>query len=191
MLAWIWPYMGAFTLGQAAERGDSVAVAKRIDFVMLRRSLSRQVIRAYLDKSGKGRKLGSLASGLAAAVGANVADPYLAQLLTPDRVTTLLGEGRLKPLTVENRTLNFEARVPRLSAIYGSDAASVVFDSYYDGIVDFVFNVPQGSADDEDGYGVHLRLVGTTWKLGGVDLPKPILDRIVDDIIREDKGGAP
>lgn len=189
LAVWGWPYMGAFTLGRAAERGDSADVAKRIDFVSLRHSLSRQVIRAYLERTGKGRKLGSLGSGLAMAIGTSVADPYLVELLTPQTVTTLLGEGRVAPLTVENRTIDFEGRMPRLSDVFGSAAASVVIGSYYDGIVDFVFNVPQAGAADEDDYGVHLRLVGTTWKLGGVDLPKPVLDRIVDDIVAKEKSG--
>lgn len=182
---WAWPYMGAFTLAQAARRGDRADVAERIDGVALRRSLSRQLIRAYLEKSGKGRKLGSLGRGLAIAVGSNVADPYLAQLVTPDTITTLLGEGRFKPLTVENRTISFAERLPRLSDLFGSAGVAVVLGSYYDGVVDFVFNVPDRGAEDE-AYGVHLRLAGSTWKLSGVDLPRPVLDQIVDDIMAKE-----
>ena len=183
---WAWPYYGAYSLAKAAERGDAPAVSAQVDFPVLRRSVARQIVRAYLRDSGKGEKLGALGRGMAVAVGTTVADPYLAELLSPDAITSLLGAGRLKPITVENRTIGFDGKLPSLPDVLSGQTAAVLLQSYYDGFISFVFHVAgkEASADD---YGVHLRLNGLTWVLSGIDLPRDMLDRIVADIVAKEK----
>jgi hypothetical protein len=163
---WIWPYLGAYTLAAAAERGDSAIVAERVDFPALRRSLSRQIVRAYLRQSGRGDKIGALGRGLAMAVGTSVADPYLTQLLSPDAITALLGQGTIGNVTVENRTIVLDRPLPRLSGLFTGNLVHVVLNSHYDGIASFLFNI-RGSDTEPAEYGIqcaprrtHLALVG-------------------------------
>ncbi len=184
---WAWPYFGAYSLAKAAEAKDSVAVAERVDFPELRHSVARQVIRAYLRQSGRGQKMGALQRGLAMAVGTSVADPYLAELLSPDALTSLLGEGRLKPVSVDGRTITFDEPLPKLPEGLGRQVFAVIFQSFFDGPTSFVFHVrtDQGAAGGR--YGIHMHLNGATWLLSGIDLPGPLLDRIAADIAEREK----
>ena len=182
---WAWPYVGAYSLAEAAQRGDAADVASRVDFPAVRHSLAHQVVRAYLKQSRKADKLGAFGRGMAMAVGTSVADPYLTELLTPDAITTLLGSGRLKPMTIENRTVTFDRKLPELSEAFGTSFLSVLVSSYYDGIVGFVFHVDGGDGDAR--YGIHMRLSGATWQLSGIDFPEPLIDRIAADIVAKEK----
>ena len=183
---WAWPYYGAYSLAKAAERGDAPAVSAQVDFPNLRRSVARQIVRTYLRESGRGEKMGALGRGMAVAVGTTVAEPYLAELLSPDAITTLLGAGRMKPITVENRTIGFDGKLPSLPEVLSGQTAAVLLHSYYDGFISFVFNVADKDVGADD-YGVHLRLNGLTWVLSGIDLPRNLLDRIVADIVAKEK----
>ena len=128
--------------------------------------------------------MGSFGRGLANAVGASVADPYLTDLITPDMVTALLGKGRLKPVTVENRTLTFDRTVPTLDEILKGRLAHVLLNSYYDGPISFVMHA---GGPDAESYGLHLRLEGAAWRLAGLDIPDAIVNRIVADILAREK----
>lgn len=183
---WAWPYLGAYTLAQAAELGAPEAVAARVDFPAIRHGLAKQVIRAYLDRTGRGAKLGAFGRGMAVAVGTSVADPYLAQLISPDSLTALLRDGRVHALDVDGRTIRFDQTLPKLPDVLGSKILPVVLASYYDGPTSFVFNV---DAPDGTGYGLHLGLEGTTWRLSGIDLPPTLVNRIVDDIVAREEDG--
>jgi hypothetical protein len=183
---WFWPYAGAYELARAAEQRDAAAVAERIDFVALRRSLARQVIRSYLRQSGRGEKLGAYGRGVAVSVGTTVADPYLEQLLNPDTVTALLSSGQLKAITVENRTVSFDQPLPALPHALTGDLLPVILGSGYDGLSTFVLSLPAASGSGES-YGVHLRRDGLTWRLAGLDLPPTLVDRIAADIVAREK----
>ena len=180
---WMWPYLGAFAIAEAAKRGDAGAVAARVDFPALRRSLAHQLIHAYLALSGRGDKMGALGRGMALAVGSTVADPYLTDLLNPDTLTGLIGKGHLASVKVDNRTIALDHSLPALPDLLGSDLATLVVSSYYDGLQSFVLHAGGNDGD----YGIHLHLSGFTWQVSGVDLPRSLVDRIVADILAKEK----
>ncbi len=183
---WIWPYFGAYALASAAARQDVDTVAARVDFKAVRGSLARQVARAYLRQSGRGQAMGDWQRGLVIAAGASMADPYLANLLSPDSLTSILGEGRLRPISIEGRTISFDQPLPKMPDLFGRKSLSVFFDSYFDGPTSFVFHATE-EGSNSGSYGVHMRLAGATWRLSGVDLPQSLLDKIVADMVAREK----
>jgi hypothetical protein len=187
---WAWPYAGAAILANAAAAHDGEALAAHIDQPALKRSLARQIVAAYLRKSGRADKMGAFERGLANAVGASVAAPYLDQLLAPNALASLLGEGRLDPIKVGDRTIALDRQVPSLASLYGSHLSYVVLHSFYDGIATFRFAVPADATGDTQ-YGLDLRLSGLTWRLAGFDLPPDVLDRIAADAVAAEKAGTP
>lgn len=184
---WAWPYIGAYRLVQAAARHDMTALAEHINEPALKRSLGRQIVQAYLIKSGRGDKMGSFERGLATAVGTTVASPYLDQLLSPEALSTLLAQGRIGDLKIGDRTVMIDRSVPSFDTVLRSRLLDVVLHSFYDGIASFRFSVPDENGND---YGVHLRLNGLTWRLSGLDLPPEVLDRIASDAIAAERASG-
>ena len=187
---WAWPYAGAYAIARAAAAHDTAALADRISEPDLKRSLGRQIIAAYLAKSGRGEKMGALQRGLVNAVGTTVASPYLDQLLSPDALATLLGQGRIGSITVGDRTVAIDRQVPNLSDVLHSHVTDVLLHSTYDGLTSFRFSVPEeGNASGQD-FGIHVRLRGLTWRLSGIDLPSDVLDRIATDALAAERNGT-
>lgn len=54
----VWPLTGFYRIASAIEAKDATALAERVEFRSLRRSLTQQVIAEYLKLTGK--SLGSL-----------------------------------------------------------------------------------------------------------------------------------
>lgn len=183
---WSWPYAGAVALGNAAAAHDANGVMARIDAPALKRSLARQIVAAYLRKSGRAARMGAYERGLANALGTSIATPYLDQLLTPEAITSLLGQGSLPDLRVGDRTVTMARDLPSLTALFRSNLTYVVLHSSFTGIATFRFAVPASGGNDAD-TGIELRLSGLTWRLAGLDLPADLLDRIAADAIAAEK----
>ena len=186
---WAWPLVGAAQLASTARSGDAAQVFDRVDVDDLRRSLARQIAAAYLDVSGKGKKMGVFGRSLAGAAVTTVADPYVAQLLTPDNVTALLSRGRVNPVSIGGRPVAVKGDLPDFSTLLDAHLLSTVTASYFDQLKDFVIPVDGGHGAD-DQYGVHMHLVGLTWKLGGLDLPAPIVDQMARSILTNEPPAA-
>ena len=186
---WLWPYAGAYEIARAAANHDAEALAAHVNEPALKRSLARQIVAAYLAKSGRGDKLGSFGRGLANAVGTSIAAPYLDQLLSPDALAALLAQGQIGDLKVGERTIAIDRQVPSLPAVFQSHIVAVVLHSFFDGIASFRFSVPEESGRDGD-YGVHVRLSGLTWRLSGIDLPPDVLDRIATDAVAAERAST-
>ena len=71
-----WPLVGFYRIGSAVESKNAAALAQRVEFPSLRRSLSQQVIAEYLKLTGKDEKLGRFRTGVATGVGAALAASY-------------------------------------------------------------------------------------------------------------------
>ena len=69
----IWPVVGFFRIASAIEARDAPALAKRVDFRALRKNLTKQVVAAYLQLTGKEKKLGLLGKGIALGIGTSYA----------------------------------------------------------------------------------------------------------------------
>lgn len=186
---WAWPLLGAAQLARSARTGDADRVFALVDVDSLRRSLARQIAGAYLDASGKGRKMGAFGRSLAGSAVTTVADPYVAQLLTPQNVMALLSKGRVNAVVLDGRPVSVKGDLPDFSTLLDDRLLSAVTGSYFDQIKDFVIPVDGGHGAD-DQYGVHMHLVGLTWKLGGLDMPAPLLDQMARSILASEPPAA-
>jgi hypothetical protein len=187
---WSWPFVGAAQLAGAADRGDTEEVSARVNLPALRRSLARQIAGAYLEATGKAEKMGAFGRSVAGAAATTVADPYLAQLLTPENLTSLLGRGKVAAVTVQGRPVSVNQSLPHFPDLVRANAISALTGSYFDGIASFVIPVSAGPNLDET-YGIHLRLDGLTWKLAGLDLPKVVLDDMAKAVLAAQPQAAP
>ena len=186
---WAWPLVEVAELARAARSGDTTDVVGQIDVERLRRSLSRQIATAYLDATGRGRKLGSFGRSLAGAAATTVADPYVAELLTPENITALLAQGRVNRVKLGQQTISIGQGIPSFPSLLAGNWLSVVTGSYYDQLTDFVVPV-NGGHGAEDQYGIHMHLDGLAWKLGGLDLPPAMIDEMARSILAGEKQPA-
>ncbi len=186
---WTWPFVGAAGLASAAQRGDSAAVIERVDLPALRRSLARQIALAYLEATGKGGKAGSFGRSLMGAAATTVADPYVAELLTPENITAMIGRGKIGTVKLGDKDVAVNRDLPGFADLLHGDWLSMLTGSYFDGIASFVIPAEvKGAAADN--YAVHLRLDGLTWRLSGIDLPASMVDQIARSILARN-GGTP
>jgi len=86
---WVWPFVGLRAIAADLQNRDAAALTKDVDFGRIRGHLAGQIIAAYLRITGREKKLGPLAQ----AVGASILDPWLAQIVTPEKITELLRGG--------------------------------------------------------------------------------------------------
>src|SRR4051812_895000 len=91
-LGWVgymaWPLYELVVLVRAVERGEVAAVARRVDFVRLRASLTRQIVEAYLQRTGGGR-----GAALVPGAVASIADPIVAKIISPEALAEFLRIG--------------------------------------------------------------------------------------------------
>jgi hypothetical protein len=183
---WAWPLVGAAQLTAIASQGDAAALMSRVDLPSLRHSLGSQIVRAYLRQNPKYQKLGSLARGLAGSVGGSVADAMLQEALTPENIASLLDKGRLGAAKAEEANAVALWRMPPLGEAFQAGPLQAALNSYFDGPISFVV-----ALDGADGrYGVHLRLIGTTWRLSGLDIPEEVSDRLARAIAEKEKAAG-
>ena len=90
----IWPVAGFFRIASAIEARDAPALAKLVDFRALRKNLTKQVVAAYMELTGKEQKLGLLGKTFAVGVGTSYAEPIIAQLLNEQTLIDLLTKGK-------------------------------------------------------------------------------------------------
>lgn len=189
LACWAWPLIGAAQLAQAAQSGNSADVVDRVDTDRLRRSLARQIATAYLDATGRSKKMGSFGRSIAGAAITTVADPYVAELLTPANLTALLQHGRVNQVQIGQQTVAVKGEIPTFAGLLNGNWLSLVAGSYFDQITDFVIPVDGGHGVD-DQFGVHMHLDGVTWKLGGLDLPATLVDEMARSILAGEKQPA-
>jgi hypothetical protein len=66
----------------------------RVDFPAVRRSLTAEIVRTYLRITGKTGQSGPIVEQLAVSVGASLADPIVAKLVSPETFLDLLRDGK-------------------------------------------------------------------------------------------------
>jgi hypothetical protein len=172
-----WPLVAAAELATVAERGNPAAAMDRVDLQLLRTSLERQIIRAYLRQHGHYERLSTVERGLVGSVGETVAVSLLDDMLTPENVVSLLASGQ-----VARGTARDLVQLPRLGDVFRSLSLHVLTDSYFEGLTSFVVVGGEGA-----GYRVHLQLSGAAWKLSGIDLPQDVRDRLAREVVRLEK----
>ena len=203
-LAWLLflasPFVALHSLGRAVAARDVEAVRERVNFRALRLSLMRQALNIALEERG-GRSLGATERQLAADVGATVADPIASQLLTPEAVIELLNGGWPRedaggdaaspagePAAGQPGGIVRGMRVSSLG-----NAWRLFWQSELRGFRNLLVRLPP-DAGAEAQVRLRLRLVRTTWKLVGIELPEARLRRLVRERLgpaRRGDGGKP
>jgi Protein of unknown function (DUF2939) len=169
---WSWALTSTAQLASVASRGDAQAVMQRIDLPALRRSLSGQIARAYLEQNPQFQKMLLLEQQFVGSVGGTAADALLRGILTPENIAALLNNGRVG--LAGDRSAGTLWRMPPLGEAFRAGPLQALTNSHFDGPLSFVV----GMDSPEGRYGVHMRLSGTTWRLSGLDVPEEVSARL-------------
>jgi len=156
-------------LGAAVRAGDGAAVLERTDVTGLRRSLTDQIVRAYLERIGSTRRVNPMEKILVNTYGATIADAMVGKMLTAERLTQMLKSGHLDAPGVPS-----VAGLPALASLDTSNWLSLL------GRVGFIkpvlLAIRISDTSDPDGYAaIDLHYEGLDWKLSGIELPKAVL----------------
>jgi len=160
---------------RAAQARDAVALAQRVDFPKLRRSMAVQILQAYVGLSGVKLEGASVAIGLTAAF----ADPFIEKLLTPAALTELVRSGWPKDALGDE--------VPPDAQGLASAGLGNVWQLYLNsdyGIGTVRVSLPIHQPRDKQ-FRVELSLSEWTWKLSGLDLPAALKERLAREFARQ------
>jgi hypothetical protein len=158
------------TLASAARAGDIAKVIEKTDVKAVTRSLTNQIVGAYLDRVGATRKIGSMEKMLINTYGATIADAMAAKMMTADNLTQILKSGKLDA----SQGLPSFAGLPALGDLHTGNWLALL------GRVNLIQPVLLGirvseKSDPESYAAINLHFEGTDWKLSGIELPKPIV----------------
>ncbi len=149
-------------LVEAAKAGDGAEVLARTDLDRVKRSLTEQIIDAYIERIGKGAKATTVM--IANTYGASLADAMLSKFLTADNLRQLLTTGNAGT-GAETFTL------PPIAAINAKNAADFLPRLFPINIAQIGIRVSNATSGD-DYAAVSLRFDGAGWKLATITLPK-------------------
>ena len=187
VLAFAWtvyalsPYAALYGLARAAQAGDLAAIEARVNLRAVRVSISRQVVVAYLRATGREAELDVPTGSLAAGVGATIADPVVAEYVSPEAVARLL-QGR------DRRGPEGAAAGPlRLDSLHA--AWRLFAEAETRGFRAISFALPPGRPPGEQ-VRAQLRLAGGSWRLVGVRLPDAVTGQLVGELVRRNPPGA-
>ena len=173
----IWPVAGFFRIASAIEARDAPALAKLIDFRALRKDLTKQVVAAYMELTGKERKLGLLGKTFAVGVGTSYAEPIIAQLLNEQTLIDLLTKGKAGDGSI---------KVPAEFAPFSPNAMKSGWQTWWAseyGLGDYYVYLPPDKPRDNQ-FKVKLSLTNTQWKLAGIDLPEPMRLELAQQLMK-------
>jgi hypothetical protein len=173
----IWPVVGFFRIASAIEARDAAALAKLVDFRALRKNLTKQVVTAYIELTGKEQKLVLLGKTFAVGVGTSYAEPIIARLLNEQTLIDLLtkGEG------------GDGIKVPAEFAPFSPSAMKSGWQTWWAseyGLGDYYVYLPPDKPLDKQ-FKVKLSLTGLQWKLTGIDLPEPMKIELAQELVKQ------
>jgi hypothetical protein len=174
-LAWaifmVSPFVALYDLSKAVEAKDIDRITERVNFNALRTSLSRQILGEYL----KDQDLEGAERDIAAEAGAAVLNPLIEDLITPQALVDLFGDGW--PERAAGAT--GDEAVP-LSFGFGSlgQAWRTFLFSESQGFRSVTIPVPVDEAKEKQ-FRITMRLRNTTWRLSGIELPAPLREELI------------
>ena len=175
----VWPVAALYKLATAVETRNAAAINDATDWTALRRDLTSQVVATYLRLTGKSSGLGEVGSRFATGIGVTIADPVVADLLTPESLLDLLQLGG------GGAVLQRSPDIAPLKASALDSAWRVWLASEYR-IGDFFVGLPPERAVTAR-FRLHLRLVNWTWRLVGIDLPEELRVRLAQEVIKAER----
>ena len=173
----IWPVAGFFRIASAIEARDASALAKLVDFRALRKNLTKQVVAAYMELTGKEQKLGPLGKTFAVGVGTSYAEPIIAQLLNEQTLIDLLTKGNAGDQSI---------KVPAEFAPFSANAMKSGWQTWWAseyGLGDYYVYLPPDKPRDNQ-FKVKLSLTDMQWKLAGIDLPEPMRLELAQQLMK-------
>ena len=178
-LYFISPYVSLYGLAKAVEAKDVAEIEQRVNFRAVRISVAKQLIPAYLAATGREGELKGMKGQAVVGIGASVADPLLAQYLSPAALAGFLNDPR------------FVVGGESAPAVPGGgigmnsvrDAWRLFATAQTRGFRVISFAVPPDKPGDEQ-FRLNMRIKGLGWRLVGIDLPKPVLIRLVQELIK-------
>jgi Protein of unknown function (DUF2939) len=157
-------------LAAAARAGDGAAVIERTDLKALSRSLTDQIVGAYLERVGATRRISPMEKMLVNTFGASIADAMVTKMLTADKLTQMLKTGNLETAP---GAPSFTG-LPALADLHTGDWLSLL------GRLNFIqpalLAIRVSDSSDPDAYAaINLHCEGLDWKLSGIELPRAIV----------------
>jgi hypothetical protein len=166
----VWSAKG---LVEAVRSGNAGEILSRTDLPRVKRSLTDQILAAYLDRLGAKRPIKPLERMLANTYGASIADALVSKLLTEENLTNLLRTG-----AVANISQN--AQFGNLASLANLDTSALRLLGRISPIKLVELAIMLG--DDRDSGGVSLHFEGDGWKLSGIQLPATALRALAESL---------
>jgi hypothetical protein len=169
----------------SAVEANSAALGKLVDFHALRKSVTKQLVATCIEITRKEKKLGLLGKTLAGAVSVNsYAEPIIAQLINEQTLIDLLAKGE-----------GGGAKVPEDFAPFSRSALQSSWRTWWaseSGVGDYYVYLPPDKSPDKQ-FKVKLSLKEWQRKLAGIDMPKPMLVQLAQELVkrRTDKKDQP
>jgi hypothetical protein len=168
-----WPLYDLFVLLRAIETRDVETVTQHVYFEEVRKSLTNQVVAAYVRRTGV--QISPLVQSMAAAA-LGIADPVVKRLISPDALSELLVVGW--PVAVVDPP-------PGTVGITRSTVGTVwqVFEQSEYGIGRYEVSAPV-SLPSRQRFRLTFRLLQWRWRLVGVILPEAIQNVLADELAK-------
>src|SRR6516225_3917053 len=173
---WAWPFLALRGLAAALQAGDVTAINEEVDYPRLRRSLTEQIIGAYLRLTGRASQLGALGP-LATAVGASIVDPWVSQIVNPENLAQLLRGG-----TVSTELGPVSFKFGNLPATLNLAWDAWLSSEY--GLGHFSVWLPPGATEASQ-FRLRMQLLRWHWKITGIDLPEKLRDQIAGELAKK------
>ena len=181
VLAWaiyfVSPYVSLYGLAKAVEVRDVAEIERRVNFRAVRVSIAKQLIPAYLVATGRESELKGARGQAVVGIGATIADPLIARYISPAALADLLVDPRRG---ADGRGAKDGAAIG-LNSAYGAWRLFATAQTRGFRVVSFA--VPVDRPADEQ-FRLRMRIKDLGWRLVGIDLPKPVLERLVQELIR-------
>jgi hypothetical protein len=168
-----WPLYDLLVLVRAIEVRDVETVKRHVYFDAVGRSLSSQLIAAYMRRTGN--KVSPLAQSMAATA-LGIADPVLNKLVSPEALSELLSVGW--PVTV------VPSPPPGTVGISMNTIGTVwqIFGNSEYGFGRFEVSAPSALPQPQR-FVLTFRLLQWRWQLADISLPETIQNLLADELI--------
>jgi len=174
------PFVSLYRLAGAVEARDVAEIEQRTDMPEVRANFTRQLIEEYLKSLGKAGAVGGLDRQIAAQTVATLADPLVAQLVTPEALIDLLDDGW------PQRVVSPEG-APKTPVTFGLGSLARVWGLFVTSETRGfrkVYIVLPHNRPPEERFRLLLRLTGTTWRVTAIDLPHSLLQNLIKKLPR-------
>lgn len=184
------PAVSFYRIARAVEAGDGPALASRVDFPALRKSLQRQIVDAYMETAErklKKRKLSLIEQSLGHSFGRALADGLLVALVHDGTLLDLLRKGEAKGAEGLEAQLTPSAKeAPFANIDSARRAVRFWWSTEYRGFHYYAY-VPANKPHEEQ-FRVQLTLRDWSWKLSGLELPRSIRARLARKAFKQQDG---